>query len=104
MALSDPNQTTDRELLAELGQRLKALRKSQHLTATEAGQRTGLSRRTVWRAEQGDNPTLLTLVRLLRLYGRLDALQDFLQPPEVSPMAVLRDKQKLAPNGPRGDA
>lgn len=59
----------------------------------DAAARTGLSRRTVHRAEAGDNPTLLTIVRMLRLYGRLDALEAFLTPAEISPMALL-DKER----------
>ena len=41
------------------------------------------------RAEQGDNPTLLTLLRMLRVYGRLPALETFLPEPEISPMQRL---------------
>ena len=37
------------------------------------------------------NPTLETLVRLLRLYGRLDSLAEALAGAEVSPMAVLEE-------------
>jgi len=90
---------TDREILAEIGQRLRKLRTSQSLTAIEVAAQTGLSRRTVWRAEQGDNPTLLTLLRVLRLYGRLDQIDDFLREPEVSPMALLEAKRKGAARG-----
>jgi len=81
---------TDLEVLEEIGRRLRSLREAQGLTAIEAAARTGLSRRTVWRAEQGDNPTLGTLLKLLRLYGRLAALDTFLREPEISPMALLQ--------------
>ena len=85
---------TDREVMGELGRRLRAQREAQRLTQVEAAERAGLSRRTVSRAEEGRNPTLLTLVRLLRLYGRVGALEDFLREPEVSPMAILESRQK----------
>jgi transcriptional regulator with XRE-family HTH domain len=84
---------TDREVMQELGRRLRAHREAQHLTRVEAAGRSGLSRRTVSRAEEGHNPTLLTIVRLLRLYGRVAALEDFLREPEVSPMAILRNQR-----------
>lgn len=84
---------TDREVMQALGRRLRALREAQRLTRVETAERAGLSRRTVSRAEEGHNPTLLTLVRMLRLYGRLGALEDFLPEPEVSPMAILRDRR-----------
>jgi transcriptional regulator with XRE-family HTH domain len=83
---------TDREVLALLGSRLAALREGQGLTGEDAAAAAGLSRRTVYRAERGQNPTLLTLVRLLRLYGRIDALAQILPEPEVSPMALIRPR------------
>ena len=99
MPLSSFTTATDRELMAEIGDRLRRLRESQKLTGIEVAERTGLSRRTVWRAEQGDNPTLLTLLRLLRLYGRLDQMVVFLREPEISPMALLSDRKKVRPDG-----
>lgn len=84
---------TDREILRAIGGRLKALRRARGLTQTEAAERAGLGRNTLYRAEQGDNPTLLTLIRLLRVYGRLAALEDFIPTPEISPMARLRARK-----------
>lgn len=86
--------TTDPELLRQLGARLRALRESQRLTASEAAHAAGLARRTLYRAERGQNPTLLTVVRLLRLYGRLDALEAWIPEPEVSPMALLQERDR----------
>ncbi len=88
-------QQTDREVMSVLGGRLKALRKARKLTMVEVAQKTGLSRRTVASAEQGDNPTLSTLVQLLRVYGRLGALDGFVPAPEVSPLQLLRKKSNV---------
>lgn len=87
---------TDPEILAELGRRLAGLRKSRDLTQARAAERAGLDRTTVSRAEHGDNPTLLTVVRLLRVYGRLDALDAFIPEPDVSPMALIRSTRGRA--------
>lgn len=100
MPLINYSMATDREVLQDLGRRLRALRETQQLTAVEAAARTGLSRRTIWRAEQGDNPTMLTLVRLMRLYGCVDAWASFLAEPEVSPMELLNQSRKR--RGSRG--
>lgn len=86
--------STDREVLRAIGERLRALRKARGLTQTEAAERAGLGRNTLYRAEQGDNPTLQTVVRLLRVYGRLAALEDFIPAPELSPMARLRARKE----------
>jgi transcriptional regulator with XRE-family HTH domain len=85
---------TDQEVLATLGERLAALRTERGLTQIEAAERSGLSRPTLSRAERGENATLHTLVRLLRAYGRLGALEDFLRPAEISPMDRLRKRRR----------
>ena len=84
---------TDREVMRELGRRLAALREVQRLTMLEAAERAALSRQTLYRAERGQNPTLLTIVRLLRVYGRLAALESFIPEPKISPMAVLEERR-----------
>ncbi len=93
---SPTDRGTDREVMQTLGDRLAALRKSQRRTLVEVAARSGLSRQTIAAAEAGANPTLLTLVRLLRAYGRLDALDSFLPPPELSPMALIAPPKRGA--------
>jgi transcriptional regulator with XRE-family HTH domain len=86
----------DTEILAELGRRLAMLRKAAGLTQAEAAELAALDRSTVSRVEQGDNPNLLTVVRLLRVYGRLGALDSFIPEPGVSPMQLVREARKRA--------
>lgn len=86
--------STDQEILRSLGERLRALRKARGLTQEEAAERAGLARSTVHEVEKGDNATLQTVIRLLRVYGRLAALEDFIPVPEVSPMARLRERRE----------
>ena len=87
------NSISDSEIMTSVGARLEALRKSRELTQTEVAERAGLGRNTLYRAEQGDNPTLQTIIRLLRTYGRLGALTTFIPAPEISPMARLRTRK-----------
>lgn len=84
--------TADREILESIGARLATLRKARGLTQTEAAKRAGLGRNTLYHAEHGDNPTLHTVIRLLRVYGALEALASFIPAPEISPMARLRER------------
>ena len=85
---------TDREAMQQVGARLRALRRAQETSILEAAAATGLSRMTISRAEHGDNPTLLTIVRLLRAYGRLAALEGFIPEASVSPVALLRAQRR----------
>ncbi len=93
-------QTTP-EIIAELGERLRGYRLQQNRTLEEVALQAGIGYRTARRAEAGENPTLETLVRLLRALGRLDALENFLPAPTVSPlqMAALagRVRQRARP-------
>ena len=94
MGRIDYTSATDREIMAELGHRIRALREARRLTMVKAAEQAGISRRTLYRAEEGDNPTLLTLIRILRAYARLGALESFIPEPEVSPMEFLREQRK----------
>lgn len=84
---------TDQEILQEIGSRLRGLRKARGLNQTEAAERAGIGRNTLYRTEHGENPTLHTIIRLLRAYGRLNALESFIPEPEISPMARLRERE-----------
>lgn len=84
----------DADVLVQIGKRLARLRKASGLNQGEVAERAGLDRSTVSRAEQGDNPTLLTIVRLLRVYGRLAALDSFIPEPGVSPMRLVREARR----------
>lgn len=81
---------TDKEAVAELGVRLRALRLNQNLTVDSVATKAGLNRNTILNAESGKNPRLGTLVRLLRVYGRIEALNAFIAPVSVSPLHVVK--------------
>ncbi len=92
-----PTATTD-EVLAEIGQRLQRYRLQQNRTVADLAADAGISQRTASRAEAGENPTLATVVRILRALGRLDALDAFLPPALVSPIQLValsgRERQR----------
>jgi len=88
-----PVTATDGEIMAEIGRRLEALRKARRVSQSEAAALSGVSRRTVYSAEQGENPSLLTLVRLLRSYGALGSLDGFIPETEISPIEILSRKK-----------
>ena len=84
---------TDGELMMEIGQRLRALRRRRRMTIDEAAQQADLARMTVSRAERGHNPTMLTLLRLLRVYGNLDSLDLFIPEIEISPVELVMESK-----------
>ena len=85
---------TDREIAKELGRRLRAYRLAQNLGAAEVAARSGLNRNTIVNAESGANPRLDTIIKILRVLGRLDAFDAFLPAPSLSPLDVMRSAKK----------
>ena len=94
---------TTEEVLAELGERLRRYRLQQNRTLEDVARAAGVGLRTAARAEAGDNPTLATVVKLLRALGRLEALDAFLPEPLVSPiqMAKLAGRVRERASRPR---
>ena len=105
MELLKPTATTE-ETLREIGQRLRRYRLQQNRTAFDVAREAGIGARTLERAEAGENPTLETVVRILRALGRLDALDAFLPPPLVSPIQLARmhGKERQRAGTPRRKA
>ncbi len=82
-----PTMTTG-EALLEAGNRLRRYRLQQNRMRRQVAGDAGISIRTLQRAEEGYNPTLETIIRILRALGRLDALENFLPPPLISPLQL----------------
>lgn len=87
MTTIKPTATTG-EVLEEIGSRLQRYRLQQNRTIDEIAAEAGIGNRSVIRAEAGENPTLQTVIRILRALGRVDALDAILPPPLVSPLEL----------------
>jgi len=85
---------TDRELLQEVGARLRAYRLRINLTQAELALRAGVNRTTIRDVENGKDSQLSTLVKLLRAMGRLDDVDAFLPAPSISPIQLLKQHGK----------
>ena len=86
---------TLKEMLIEFGNRLRAYRLQQNLSVRDVATRAGLNRNTVVNAEAGKNPRLETVLRLLRVYGRVEALDAFLPQPTLSPLQLARSRGRI---------
>lgn len=84
---------TTEEVLREIGARLRNYRLQQNLGIVDVARRSGLNRNTVLNAESGKDPRLSTLVGLLRVYGRLEALESFLPTPTISPLQIIASER-----------
>lgn len=104
-------QLTDEAVLGELGERLARLRLQRNLTQVQLADEAGVDRKAVVRVEAGKPVQLLTLVRVLRALGHLDALDALVPAAQASPIELLelrgRSRQRARPrsqkSSPRAD-
>lgn len=85
---------TDDEILQEFGSRLRTYRLQLNLSQEELAVRAGVNRSTIRDAELGRDFQLTTLVKLLRVLGRLGDLDAFLPAPSVSPIQLMKRQGK----------
>jgi transcriptional regulator with XRE-family HTH domain len=81
--------SADAAVLARLGAGLARQRVQRGLTQGEVATRAGVSLRTVIRLEAGASSQLTNLVRVLRVLGLLDHLEQLAPPPAPSPLEQL---------------
>jgi transcriptional regulator with XRE-family HTH domain len=85
---------TDDAILTALGERLTQLRITHGMTQAGLADAAGVAKRTVERVESGESVQLLTLVRLCRVLGLIDGLDQLVPEQGPSPMALLKDKSR----------
>jgi transcriptional regulator with XRE-family HTH domain len=81
---------TDEAVLSELGERLERTRLERNLTQRELASEAGVERKAVQRIEAGESVKLVSLIRVLRALGLLEALDQLVQQPLPSPIELLK--------------
>lgn len=96
---------TDKSALALLGRRMAAFRIRCNWTQSQLAERAGVSKGTVEHIERGDSVQVLNLIKILRVYGMLDAFLAIFPDDSPSPMQILRMgevKARKRVRNPRG--
>lgn len=89
---------TDREILLEIGVRMKAIRISKNMTQQMLAERAGLNRTTIRDLETGKPLNLLSLIQVLRSMEMLSFLNELPGPdqsPVLASQQMLRKRVKL---------
>lgn len=87
--------SADAAALERLGSRLAARRLALNLTQAEVAEQAGVSKRTVERLESGGTATQLsTFLRVCRVLGLQDRLDQLVPAPVASPVAQLRQQRQ----------
>ena len=76
---------TDEEILKKIGIKVKDLRVARNIKQSVVAEKNGLSSFSLSQLENGHNISVLTLVKVLRAFDRLDLLEPFMTPPEIDP-------------------
>lgn len=84
----DLSRTPKAEAL-EFGARLKQLRLNKDIKQEDVADGTGLERRIIMKAEQG-NVTLINLIAILQFYGAMQSLDAFLPKQPLSPIQLVK--------------
>ena len=94
---SKPLNTTS-EWEERMGGDARRLRLEQGLTQAELAERSNVSLSAIKSLEGGRGSSLATLIRVARALGRADWLSSFAPvEPNVSPIALLRERQGVTP-------
>ena len=85
------------EWQAELGRRIRAVRRQQHLTQQGLADRANVSRSAIKYLEGGRGSSLATFINVTRALGLDESLEQmFAVVSTVSPLALLRAKSQLS--------
>lgn len=85
---------SDKSILEELTRRIRQRRLNLNLTQEQVASQSGLHQQTIKNFESGKNVSLLTLIQILRVFGNLESLNQFLPDPGISPIQLLKLKGK----------
>lgn len=97
--------TSDEQVEAELGKRLRRRRVERGLNQSELATKAGVARRTISSVENGEGCTMATFIALMRGLGDVAQLEALLPDPGISPIALTsatKVKERKYPYKPRG--
>lgn len=76
---------TDAQILQKIGSRLKSIRLKQNMTQQELSNQSMVSVSTIKKIEDGQINSFDSLLRLMRILGKLDLLQELTEEEKLSP-------------------
>ncbi|TVR42500.1 MAG: helix-turn-helix domain-containing protein [Cryomorphaceae bacterium] len=75
----------DGEIVEEIGVKLKALRKIRKWSQSDLAGKVGVSRKHISEIETGKGTSLLTFVKILKVFNKTEKLMEVLSGSSVSP-------------------
>jgi transcriptional regulator with XRE-family HTH domain len=87
-----PSDRLPAELQADFGQQLRLLRLRQNIDQRQLARQAGVALNVVKRLESGRGATLKSLIKVLRVLGRVDWLNTLSPPVSISPLQMVKAK------------
>ena len=102
--MNNLNEMSDSAILNLLGKRIQKERLNQNITQSDLAHRAGIGRTVLTRLENGKGCTLSSLIRILRILGKIDQIDLLLPEPGLSPVQLskLSGRERLEASGKRG--
>ncbi len=85
---------SDHAIAQAIGNSMESHRLRQNMKQTDLAKRVMLSRSTVQTLENQGNGKISSLISILRELGELDRIMALVQPPELSPIQLLKSSTK----------
>lgn len=83
---------TDKAILVELGDFVKATRLEQNKTQQQLADMAGVNRSTIIQIENGSGATMLSFIQVLRALEQLDLFESFQIKPIISPLLLAKQE------------
>jgi transcriptional regulator with XRE-family HTH domain len=84
----------DGDIMIELGEQLRQLRKSKKYSQQELADIVGVSRRLIVDIEAGRGTSLLVFVKILKTFNKTEKLLEILNTTNVSPKEMYKKENK----------
>ncbi len=84
----------DGDIMLELGEKLKHLRKSKKYSQQELADRVGVSRKLIIDIEAGRGTSLLVFIKILKTFKKTDKLIEILNTTPISPKEMYNRENK----------
>ncbi len=84
----------DGDIMIELGEQLKQLRKSKKYSQKELADIVGVSRRLIVDIEAGRGTSLLVFVKILKTFNKTEKLIEILNTTNISPKEMYKSENK----------
>jgi len=91
----DWNSLSNANVIQEIGVRLKKQRINKKMTQQQLAEKAGVSLFTIAQIERGKSVSLSMLVAVLRVLRLLDNLDLLLPESKISPVALMKQQQKV---------